>query len=63
MRARQAVLILILVTSAKIFLKDLWDLGQLYRVASFIGLAAVLMLVSYLYQRFLAKSGVNANEK
>lgn len=62
-RARQAALILILVTSAKIFLKDLWDLGQLYRVASFIGLAAVLMLVSYLYQRFLAKSGVNANEK
>jgi uncharacterized membrane protein len=35
---------------------DLWKLGQLYRVASFIGLAIVLMLVSYLYQRFLTKS-------
>ncbi len=28
-------------------------LGQLYRVASFIGLAAVLILVSFLYQRFM----------
>jgi uncharacterized membrane protein len=54
-RARQAALALIIVTSVKIFLKDLWSLGQLYRVASFIGLAVVLMLVSYLYQRFLSK--------
>ena len=53
-RARQAALVLIIVTSIKIFLKDLWSLGQLYRVASFIGLAIVLMLVSYLYQRFLS---------
>jgi uncharacterized membrane protein len=62
-RARQAALILVLITSAKIFLKDLWSLGQLYRVASFIGLAIVLMLVSYLYQRFLSKSGGNSDEK
>ena len=54
-KARQAALLLIIVTSLKIFLKDLWSLGQLYRVASFIGLAVVMMLVSYLYQRFLAK--------
>ncbi|MGM0599910.1 MAG: DUF2339 domain-containing protein [Candidatus Rifleibacteriota bacterium] len=53
-RARQAALVLIIVTSVKIFLKDLWSLGQLYRVASFIGLAVILMLVSYLYQRFLS---------
>ncbi|GAB4275094.1 MAG: hypothetical protein Kow0029_15960 [Candidatus Rifleibacteriota bacterium] len=56
-RARQAALILIFVTSLKIFFKDLWALGQLYRVASFVGLAFVMMLVSYLYQRFLAKMG------
>lgn len=62
-KARQAALVLILVTCFKIFLKDLWALGQLYRVASFIGLAIVLMLVSYLYQRFLTNSGDNANEK
>ncbi len=61
-RARQAALLLVLITSGKIFLKDLWSLGQLYRVASFIGLAIVMMLVSYLYQRFLSRSGVNANE-
>jgi len=33
--------------------RDLWRLGQLYRVASFVGLAAVLILVSFLYQRFM----------
>lgn len=54
-RARQAALALIMITSFKIFLKDLWSLGQLYRVASFIGLAAIMMLVSYLYQRFLTR--------
>lgn len=54
-RARQAALLLIIITFLKIFLKDLWSLGQLYRVASFIGLAIIMMLVSYLYQRFLAK--------
>ncbi len=32
---------------------DLWRLGQLYRVASFVGLAAVLIMVSFLYQRFM----------
>ncbi len=62
-RARQTALVLILITSAKIFLKDLWSLGQLYRVASFIGLAVVMMLVSYLYQRFLSNSGVKSDEK
>jgi hypothetical protein len=56
-RARQAALLLIIITSFKIFLKDLWSLGQLYRVASFIGLAFIMMLVSYLYQRFLTKMG------
>jgi len=61
-RARQAALLIVLITCFKIFLKDLWSLGQLYRVASFIGLAVVLMLVSYLYQRFLANPGVKANE-
>lgn len=61
-KARQAALILVLITCFKIFLKDLWSLGQLYRVASFIGLAIVLMLVSYLYQRFLANPGVKTNE-
>ena len=50
---RWASLILLVITALKIFLKDLWFLGQLYRVASFVGLALVLIMVSFLYQRFL----------
>jgi uncharacterized membrane protein len=53
-KVRWAALAFIVVTSLKIFFMDLWKLGQLYRVASFVGLAAVLILVSFLYQRLLA---------
>jgi uncharacterized membrane protein len=52
-RTRWASLILFFLTTLKIFFMDLWRLGQLYRVASFVGLAAVLILVSFLYQKFL----------
>jgi uncharacterized membrane protein len=50
---RRAALVLMVGTAFKIFFIDLWRLGQLYRVASFIGLAAVLIMVSFLYQRFM----------
>jgi uncharacterized membrane protein len=53
-KVRWAALIFLVITSLKIFFKDLWSLGQLYRVASFVGLALVLILVSFLYQRFLS---------
>ena len=53
-KVRWAALVFLVGTSFKIFFMDLWLLGQLYRVASFVGLAAVLILVSFLYQRFLA---------
>jgi uncharacterized membrane protein len=52
-KTRWAAIILLAVTSGKIFFKDLWSLGQLYKVGSLIGLAAVLILVSYFYQRFI----------
>ena len=52
-KVRWAALILMVGTTVKIFFMDLWRLGQLYRVASFVGLAAVLILVSFLYQRFM----------
>jgi uncharacterized membrane protein len=45
---------LFLLTIFKVFLHDLWQLGQLYRVASLIGLAVVLILVSFLYQKYLS---------
>ncbi|GAB6097990.1 hypothetical protein JCM14469_42440 [Desulfatiferula olefinivorans] len=53
-KTRWAAIGLLAVTAGKIFFSDLWALGQLYRVGSFIGLAVVLILVSYLYQRFIA---------
>ncbi len=52
-RVRWAALVFLVGTALKIFFMDLWRLGQLYRVASFVGLAVVLILVSFLYQRFL----------
>ena len=56
-RTRWTALSLFFLTTLKIFFMDLWQLGQLYRVASFIGLAVILILVSFLYQRFLATGG------
>jgi uncharacterized membrane protein len=50
---RWAGLGLLTVTMVKLFLHDLWRLGGLYRVGSLIGLAVVLILVSFIYQRFL----------
>ncbi|HBL18238.1 MAG TPA: hypothetical protein DD417_16160 [Elusimicrobia bacterium] len=51
--ARYGGLALLVATIGKVFLHDLWRLGQLYRVASIVGLAVVLILVSFVYQRFL----------
>ena len=62
-RVRWAALILLVFTSLKIFLMDLWKLGQLYRVASLFGLAVVLILVSFLYQRFLTDEDDDAKQK
>ncbi len=52
--ARYGSLGLLLTTIVKVFLHDLWQLGQLYRVGSILGLAVILILVSFLYQKFLA---------
>ncbi|HQL01159.1 MAG TPA: DUF2339 domain-containing protein, partial [Smithellaceae bacterium] len=59
---RWVALALLVLTSLKVFIKDLWALGQLYRVFSFIGLAVTLILVSFIYQRYLG-SGTKAKEK
>ncbi|CAB1066087.1 hypothetical protein D1BOALGB6SA_10886 [Olavius sp. associated proteobacterium Delta 1] len=61
-RVRWAALFLLVITSLKIFLMDLWKLGQLYRVASLVGLAFVLILVSFLYQRFLTHEDDDATK-
>ena len=53
-QVRWAAITLLVGTSVKIFTLDLWKLGQLYRVGAFVGLAVVLIMVSFLYQRFLS---------
>ncbi|MFM8471370.1 MAG: DUF2339 domain-containing protein [Limisphaerales bacterium] len=52
--ARRAGMALLGVTLLKLFFHDLWHLGGLYRIASLIGMAVVLILVSMFYQKFLA---------
>ncbi len=43
----------LVVTIGKVFLYDLGELRDLYRVVSLVGLAVSLLLVSLLYQRFV----------
>ncbi|MEK6375714.1 MAG: DUF2339 domain-containing protein [Acidobacteriota bacterium] len=50
---RIAAIVLLLATVAKCFIHDLWRLGGLYRVGSFLGLAISLVLVGVLLQRFV----------
>lgn len=60
---RWAAIVILVGTAFKIFFMDLWRLGQLYRVASFVGLAAVLILVSFLYQRYLSDRNTGQAQK
>jgi uncharacterized membrane protein len=52
--SRYAGMGLLVATLLKLFLHDLWRLGGLYRIGSLVGLAVVLMIVSFIYQRFLS---------
>jgi hypothetical protein len=56
---RYAGMGLLIVTLVKLFLHDLWRLGGLYRIGSFVGLAVVLIVVSFIYQRFLSADAMN----
>ena len=59
---RYAGLGLLVVTLLKLFLHDIWQLGGFYRIGSLVGLALVLIPVSFLYQRFLAAGPGKPNE-
>ena len=48
---RWQALILLIFTILKVFLSDVSGLSQGYRVASFLGLGALLMAVSFAYQK------------
>jgi uncharacterized membrane protein len=50
---RYAGVVLLLVTLLKLFLHDLSSLSQLYRIGAFIGVAIILIVASFVYQRFL----------
>jgi predicted membrane protein DUF2339 len=50
---RYAGVVLLLVTLIKLFLHDLGNLSQLYRIGAFIGVAIILIVASFVYQRFL----------
>jgi uncharacterized membrane protein len=52
---RWVSLALMMVTIVKVFLYDLGELRDLYRVASLLGLALSLIAVSLAYQRFVAR--------
>jgi uncharacterized membrane protein len=52
--ARYAGIALLLFTLAKLFLHDFANLGPLYRIGAFIGVALILIVASFVYQRFLA---------
>jgi uncharacterized membrane protein len=54
---RYAGVVLLLVTLIKLFLHDLGNLSQLYRICAFIGVAIILIVASFVYQRFLIPKG------
>jgi type II secretory pathway pseudopilin PulG len=52
--ARYAAMGLLCVTLVKLFFHDLAQLGQLYRIGAFIGVAVIAMLASFAYQKFFS---------
>jgi len=58
---RYAGMALLLVTLAKLFLHDFANLGPLYRIGAFIGVALILIVASFVYQKFLAPVAKPAN--
>lgn len=60
--ARVAGLGLLSIACLKVFFHDLWRLGQLYRVGSFAGLAVIMILVSFLYQKYVTPTSRSKGE-
>jgi len=52
---RVAALVVMLLAVFKVFIYDLRHLHDLYRAASFVGLGLCLILIAFLYQRFVYK--------
>lgn len=54
--ARYAAIALLGVTVGKLFLHDLANLDQLYRIGAALGVAVILILAAFLYQMFLGEN-------
>jgi len=61
--ARYSAIGLLGVTLLKLFFHDLTQLGQLYRIGAFFGVAVIAMLASFAYQRFYASADKNKESK
>ncbi|MDA1312386.1 MAG: DUF2339 domain-containing protein [Acidobacteria bacterium] len=59
---RWGSLAFLVLTIGKVFLHDLGELEDLYRVASLVGLALSLILVSVAYQRFVFRKRSSGEE-
>jgi uncharacterized membrane protein len=60
---RWQALVLLAVTIGKVFLADMSQLSQGYRILSFLGLGALLLAVSFVYQRDWLKLRAGSEEK
>ena len=60
---RWQALVLLAVTIGKVFLSDMSALSQGYRILSFLGLGALLLAVSFVYQRDWLKLRARSGEK
>ena len=48
---RIAGLILFIITAVKVLI-NIWDLGQLYRIISFVGLGVIALIASFAYAKY-----------
>ena len=61
--ARYSAMGLLCVTLLKLFFHDLAQLGQLYRIGAFIGVAVIAMLASFAYQKFFSATAKKMEPK
>jgi len=59
---RYASLVVMLLAVGKVFLFDTRNLSDLYRVFSFLGLGLSLLLLAWLYQRFVFRRSSTARQ-
>ena len=61
--ARNAAMALLCITLLKLFFHDLAQLGPLYRIGAFIGVAVIAMLASFAYQKFFSATAKETEAK